>query len=127
MDEILIRKLELEPGMRGTVLFPPQGFVNRLSHPGLTLDAGTVLDFVLLFVHNVSELESRFLGGHRRLRYDGLLWICFPKEERRGGTGFSREHGWSCVTRRGLAGVAKISLDQYWAATRFRPRERLAR
>lgn len=127
MDELLIRKLQIQPGMRGTLLFSPPGFVRRLEHPGIHLDAGQRLDFLLLFVSNAGELQSRFLGAHRRLRYDGLLWICFPKPPAVRDDDLSHDNGWSCVTRRGLAGVARVSLDVRWAATRFRPRERLAR
>jgi len=126
MDETLIHKLGLREAMRGTVLFPPAGLLERISHPGLRLDAGGDLDFLLLFVSSLDELEKRFIAAHHRLRYDGIFWVGFPKP---GAPTYdlSNDRGWSCITRRGLAQVNQVSLDRNWAAMRFRPRERIAR
>ncbi len=127
MDEILIRRLELRPGSRGDLLCAPPGYAQRLEHPRIRLDPGRRLDFLLLFVADVGDLEARFLGAHRRLRYDGLLWICFPKPAVAWGRADGRNDGWACVIRQGLAGVGRVSLDREWTAARFRPREELAR
>ncbi|MGH2485439.1 MAG: hypothetical protein ACRDHE_05440 [Ktedonobacterales bacterium] len=125
----LAKKLQLKPGQRAALLNAPAGFPEALAPlpEGVALRPASDgdLDFVLLFVPNMADLQERLGAAARAVKYDALLWIAYPKGSAKTGTDLNRDRLWAAVGERGLAAVTLVSLDDVWSAMRFRPTERV--
>ncbi len=131
----LFRKLKLKPHTRAAILYAPEGFprgegdlpegVRLVDEGGLSQEPQGAFDFVHLFVRSVAELEERAPMALGAVKYDGLLWISYPKKSGPIKTDITRDVGWDVVREAGLRPVAQISVDETWSALRFRPAERV--
>ena len=81
MDEALVKKLQLKPGMRVMVLNVPEGFLDRLSPlpQGATLVDQGPADWVQVFVRNRAEVDALAPRGIEAVKREGVLWLCYPK------------------------------------------------
>ncbi len=128
MDEALVRKLQLRPGMRAKVINAPVGYLDRL----LPLPTGSVLveegpvDWVQVFVRNKIEVDALAPRAVEAVRREGVLWLCYPK----GGSkaivdglqvDINRDKGWEVMVLMGWGPVASVAIDQRWTALRWRP------
>ena len=84
-----------------------------------------IFDFVQVFVKSISELEKQAPVAIKAVKYDGLLWICYPKQSSGIKTDINRDTGWSVVQQAGLRPVTQMAIDDTWSALRFRPGERV--
>jgi len=121
----LTKKLHIKPGQRITIINPPPGYMDEL---GKLLEGverfdklGGKFDFIHLFVKNIKELESFGPKALSALKYDGILWISYPKKSSKVETDISRDVGWDTIRKNGLRPVAAVSIDDVWSALRFRP------
>jgi hypothetical protein len=132
-DPALVKKLRLLPGQRALVVNPPAGYLDRLAPlpDGATLDATTTAveigsyDFVQVFIKNSAELFHWTPIAQQAIRYDGILWFCYPKLSAKVPSDLSRDRLWELMKPTGLAPVTQIALDDTWSALRFRPAERV--
>ena len=125
----LIKKLRIQPGQRLLILNAPEGYSSALGQ----LPEGAevkdvpdgVFDFVQVFVKSITELEKQVPVAIKAVKYDGLLWICYPKQSSGIKTDINRDTGWSVVQKAGLRPVTQVAIDDTWSALRFRPVERV--
>lgn len=123
MDEALVKKLQLKPGMRVMVLNAPEGYLDRLMPlPGdaALVDAGPA-DWVQVFVQNKAEADALAPVGIEAVRREGVLWLCYPKGGAKSGTDINRDRGWEAVYASGWGPVASAAIDDRWTALRWRP------
>ena len=125
----ITKKLRLLPGYRALVLNAPPGYLDQLGElpENVTLEAepaGT-FDFVHLFARDRAELERFWPAVLGALRYDGVLWISYPKRSSKVESDLTRDEGWVIVGKAGLRPVTQVSVDETWSAVRFRPVERV--
>ena len=124
----LLKKLRLLPGYRALVLNAPAGYVERLGElpEGATVtdqpDEGPH-DFVHLFAKNSTEFSALGSTARQAVKYDGILWVSYPKRSAKMETDLSRDSMWELLTDVGMRPVAQISVDETWSAVRFRPSE----
>jgi hypothetical protein len=131
-QSILIRKLLIKPGQRMTIINPPAGYLDNLGAlpEGVELVAkphGSPLDFVHLFVKDKAELENLAPGALDILKPDAIFWVSYPKGGSQVKTDLNRDILWKLMEKKGLAGVAMISIDEVWSAMRFRPAGKVGR
>jgi hypothetical protein len=124
----LLKKLRLLPGRRALILNAPAGYLERLGElpEGAAVaeqPAEVAYDFVHLFVKKRAEFEALGPIARQAVRYDGILWISYPKRSAKVETDLSRDAMWELLTDFGLRPVAQISVDDTWSAVRFRPSE----
>ncbi len=128
-DPAFLKKLRLLPGQRGLVLAPPSGYLDRLTPAPVdeAPDAAqpTGYDFVQIFVRNSAELARLTPIAQQACRYDGILWVCYPKLTGPLAGDLSRDHLWELMKPTGLDPVTQIAIDETWSALRFRPSERV--
>jgi hypothetical protein len=113
------------------ILDPPAGYSDKLDD----LPAGVQvvdepegkLDFVQLFVKNITELEAKGPIAIKSVKYDGLLWVCYPKKSSKVETDISRDMGWEIMAENSLRPVTQVSIDETWSALRFRPFEQVGK
>jgi hypothetical protein len=121
----LSKKLRLQPGQKALVLNAPEGY-ERLLAPlpeGVKLveKAEGAFDFVHLFVKDSADLERLGPVAIGAVRYDGLLWLSYPKRSSKVETDLSRDTGWDLLAQAGLRPVTQVAVDEVWSALRWRP------
>lgn len=129
MPTPLQKKLRIQPGQQMAVINAPKGYLKELGD--LPEDARWVdlpaknLDFVHLFVKNRVELEQLRPQAMECVKYDGLLWISYPKKSAKVESDLSRDILWELMKGTGFRPVTQVSVDDVWSALRFRPEERV--
>jgi hypothetical protein len=125
----LAKKLHINAGQRITIINPPEGYMKLLGEfpEGVEFEKKPKgeLDFVHLFVKNISELEKFGPKALEAIKYDGILWISYPKKSSKIDTDISRDAGWDIITKNGLRAIASVAINDVWSALRFRPIERV--
>jgi hypothetical protein len=125
----LVKKLQIKPGQRAVIINPPPGHIEALGElpEGVELaDKPTgKFDFVQLFVKDSAELNRFAKKAINTIKYDGLLWICYPKGTSKIKSDLNRDVIWELLKQHGLLGVSLISIDNVWSAMRFRPAEKV--
>jgi hypothetical protein len=125
----MVKKLRIQAGQRILILNTPEGYLARLEAlpegTVVSLIPGEAFDFVQLFVRSIAELEVNGPIAVRAVKFDGLLWICYPKQTSGIKTDINRDKGWSVIQQAGLQPVTQVAIDDTWSALRFRPVERV--
>ena len=128
-DTSVIKKLRLATGQKALLLNAPPGYLESLGE----LPAGVMLstqpegayDFVQLFVKDRAELERFSPQALQAVKYDGLLWVCYPKQTGTIKSDLNRDSLWKLVEPTGFRPVTQIAIDETWSALRFRPTEKV--
>jgi hypothetical protein len=127
----LIKKLRIQAGQRLLILYAPPGYVETLGElpegAEVSQEVGGEFDFVHLFVKNSGEYADLGPAAIGALKYDGLLWISYPKRSSKVQTDLSRDAMWELTAGEGLRPVAQVSIDAVWSAVRFRPSEEVGK
>jgi len=127
----LIKKLRLAAGQKALVLNAPPGYLQALGElPAnimLTTQPGGDFDFVQLFVKDQAELERLGPEAFQAVTYDGLLWVCYPKQTGKIKSDLNRDSLWKLMEPTGLSPVMQIAIDETWSALRFRPAEKVGK
>ena len=128
----LIRKLRIQRGQRLVILNPPPGYVESLQPLPegaqlVTATAGAAVDFCHLFATNSAQLAELLPTALAACKYDGLLWISYPKKSSKVESDLSRDALWELPGETGLRPVTQISVDQTWSALRYRPSEQVGK
>jgi hypothetical protein len=124
-DTPLTRRLGIKPGARVAVVNAPEGYVELLTPlpDGVTVSQSLdgAFDVVQVFVYDKADVDRRAAGALAALKPKGIVWFTYPKKTGRIKTDIHRDVGWDAVNRAGYVGIAQISVDETWSATRFRP------
>jgi len=127
----LVKKLRIQTGQRILIMNDPSGYMDELGDLPEDVDVAQepngTFDFVHLFVKNVAELERLGPVAIEAVKYDGLLWMSYPKRSSKVRTDITRDVGWDVLTQAGLRPVTQVSINDVWSALRFRPVEEVGR
>jgi len=129
----LIKKLRIQPGQQLLVLNAPPGYIASLGELPESArlseqpDREAGYDFCHLFAKNSSELAGLVPTAVKALRYDGLLWVSYPKKSSKVDTDLSRDALWELPGAAGLRPVTQVSIDATWSALRYRPAEKVGK
>jgi hypothetical protein len=125
------KKLRLQAGQKALFINPPQGYLQALGElpegVQVTTQPDGSYDFVQLFVKDRSELEQFGPAAFQAVKYDGLLWVCYPKQTGKIKSDLNRDSLWKLMEPTGLSPVMQIAIDDTWSALRFRPAEKVGR
>lgn len=125
----LIKKLRIQPGQRMLIINAPADYIDQLGDlpEGVEVaekPAGT-FDFVQLFVKTLADLRSNSPAALEAVKYDGLLWVSYPKKSSKFESDPSRDVIWAEVAESGWRPVAQVSVDEVWSAMRLRAAEKV--
>ena len=127
----LAMKLRIQPGQRIMVMNAPPGYLEKLGNlpedVQLLDEPAEELDLLHLFVRNIAELDELGSSAIKSVKFDGILWISYPKKSSKVKTDISRDVGWEIMAENGLRPVTQISIDETWSALRFRPQEQVGK
>lgn len=121
------QKLRLEAGQKVMVINTPGEYAALIGGLPDGIDIAAAgqgeADFVHLFVRNLAELETHIQAALDAVKYDGLLWISYPKGSAKVETDVNRDILWEKLKAYGIRPVMMISIDKTWSAMRMRPEE----
>lgn len=127
----LVKKLRMQPAQRVLILNAPSGYVEELGPLPLGVEVtehlNGVFDFVQVFAENMAELERLAPVAVDAVKYDGLLWVSYPKKSSGLESDLSRDVVWKEVAKTGLRAVSQVSVNDVWSAIRFRPPEEVGK
>lgn len=84
------------------------------------------IDFVLVFVTRLQEIETAITVIHPKLTTDAVLWFCYPKgTSKKYRCEFNRDNGWEALGKLGFEPVRMVAIDADWSALRFRKAEHI--
>ena len=123
----LVKKLRIQPGQRLLILNPPSGYIESLGDLPEGVEVSEKpegkFDFVHQFVRDSTEFADLSPKAMDAVKYDGLLWISYPKRSSKVATDLTRDVMWDLMADTGLRPVTQVSIDEVWSALRFRPVE----
>ena len=120
----LLKKLN-HKGQAIYCLNAPPPFLHALVQSGATvyerIDAAKEIEFAMVFVTSLKEINNLVPELAPKLKGDALLWMCYPKgSSKRHKCDFNRDTGWAITGRYNLEGVRMVAIDEDWSALRFR-------
>lgn len=125
----LHQKLRLEAGQTAVVINCPVDYttiVNPLPEGiEISVRSDDDADVVHLFVRDRSELLDFIDEALNAVKFDGLLWISYPKGSSGVDTDINRDSMWELLLKKGIRPVTQISVNATWSAIRFRPEDRV--
>jgi hypothetical protein len=129
MASALAKKVRMQPGQRVLVMHAPPDYFEALGElpdgVRISREPDGEYDFVHLFVSSRAELDARAPAALRAVKYDGILWISYPKQSAKLKTDINRDAGWDIVFQAGLRPVTQVAINHIWSALRFRPLEKV--
>jgi hypothetical protein len=114
MPASIAKKLQLRDGQSVRLINPPAGFEID-GHP-----SDSKGDALLLFAQDGKRLNDMGKPVIEAAKKDRLAWIAYPKAGKL-GTDLNRDKLAEMLKAPGLRPVRLVSLDDTWAAMRFRP------
>ena len=125
----LAKKLRIQARHRLLLLNAPTGYVEALEdlpdNVEVSEEPEGKYEFVQLFVENSAEYSVLGQTALDAVKYDGVLWICYPKRSSKVDTDLTRDVLWKTTEDTGLRPVTQVSVDNVWSAMRFRPVEKV--
>lgn len=121
----LIKKLGLKAGQRACIIGAPPGFLASLDQLpaditiGARLGKPQSLDFVHFFALHFSQLQIKFAELKVALRFDGSLWISWPKKASQVKSDLDENLVRQIGLDNGLVDVKVIAVDETWSALKF--------
>jgi hypothetical protein len=127
MMKKLVEKLNYKGQERIAVINADENFTVSLSKELINVSIDKEIDprypysFIIIFVRNISEIESISPLALHNLMADGVLWFCYPKKTSKNfKSDITRDHGWKSLNDSGLHGIRMVTVDDDWSALRFR-------
>jgi hypothetical protein len=97
----IFKKLKYKDEYKALALNAPRDYEEAVGKIGLdTQVEADKYDFAHLFVSNKAELDKYGKQVVNNLKYDGVLWISYPKGGAR--TDINRDQGWDTIKNLGL-------------------------
>lgn len=123
----LTKKLRLHTVEQALILNAPEGYFDVLGELPTSIDIHdqadpeTEYEYVQAFVKTGDELQHFLPQALSAIKFDGLLWICYPKKNSKLKSDLSRDIVWEMTKGTGIRPVTQVSIDETWSALRFRP------
>jgi len=120
MDDTIFKKMKAKVGMTAAVVYAPEEYH---YWEGFSDYKEGKDDFVHLFVTSKAEFSERFGDAADSVKDDGLLWVSYPKSNKKQKYDINRDSLWELVLPVGWHPVAQVSLDEKWSAVRMKRNE----
>lgn len=124
----LFKKLNYKAFPEICILNPPQEMneemkeMSKLCYVNTNeVTQGHPIQFILVFVTKLNEIEQSIQKIFPELHVDALLWYAYPKSTSKKYTcEFNRDNGFQAIGKYNLEPVRMVAIDENWSALRFR-------
>jgi hypothetical protein len=121
----LLKKLRYKEELKGTIVNAPEYISFEFNSYGFSTTLKKDSRFTILFVKNKTEFKKHIRSTIKKLEYDSLFWICYPKGTSKIETDVNRDILWEEAKPYGYRPVSQVAIDSDWSAMRFRPIEKV--
>lgn len=118
--ETLLRKLQVKPGARMTLIGAPDEIEAALQGAVTLTEPGQGCDAALAFCRGPADVTAFAPQALAGLVEDGPLWFAYRKGAATKLTGLGRDVGWAALEALGYRPVRAIAFDEDWSGLRFR-------
>jgi hypothetical protein len=118
----LAKKLNLKDGMPIRVAGKPA----NVDLDDVKVTTSATAEAAIAFVRKSSEIRTKGAAVLKAAKRDQIAWIAYPRG-RQLGTDLNRDILWKHMKRFGVTAVRLVSIDNVWAAMRFRPPGKIKR
>jgi hypothetical protein len=119
----LVKKLGIKPGCRLLCVHEPKDFLARLTPMPENVESAPMhddlIDVVVLFVSQASELQKQFPKLKKHLQPAGGIWVAYPKKTSKVATDVTFEVVQKLGLNSGLVDNKVCSIDDVWTGLRF--------
>lgn len=122
----LFEKLKLEDLKEILIINEPEGFSEQLAEL-IDIDIYQSLiqvnkmEFALVFVSSIEELENQVHTLHPKLKDDVVLWVAHPrKKSEKLTTDITDAYDWQPLLKHRYEAVKNLKINPDWEAVRFR-------
>ena len=120
----LARKLGFKEGFRAGFVNPPKGFQKELDNLPDNVEIVVrrlpkQLDLIILFTDSQQSLKSEFKNLARKLAWNGMLWIAWPKKASGLATDLSGNSIRQIGLDFGLVDVKVCAVNDIWSGLKF--------
>jgi hypothetical protein len=130
-DSSLAKRLQIKRGYTVRTYHAPENYLDLLGdlpEGAQVVEQGDgPFDVVHLFALNSEVVNKDGPAALAGVKPDGVLWISYPKGTSKVKTDLNRDKGWEAITDAGWTGIAQVSVDATWSATRFRPADKVGK
>ncbi|MDG3583777.1 MULTISPECIES: hypothetical protein [Galbibacter] len=125
----LFEKLKLENQKEILILNEPEGFAEQLANLVdidiyQSLIQVNKMEFALVFVNTIKELEGQMQTLHPKLKDDVVLWVAHPrKKSEKLTTDITDDYDWAPLVKNRYEQVKILKINPDWEAVRFRRAE----
>jgi len=122
IENPIAKKLLIKSGHTVLLINAPQGIDVLLGDPLRKLyqyDSLGQFDVVVLFAHNLAEVDNFALKALKNLKENTVFWATYPKGSSKIKTDINRDKGWEILEKAGYEGVSIVSMNETWSALRF--------
>ncbi len=119
----LLKKLRYKEEFQGAILNAPKYISFEFNSAGFSTTQKKGSRFTILFVKNKIDFKKHMKNTIKKLEYDSLFWIAYPKGTSKIETDVNRDILWNEAKPYGFRPVAQVAIDSDWSALRFRPIE----
>ncbi|TYP72955.1 hypothetical protein [Aquimarina intermedia] len=123
----LFKKLKLPSSLDEIlILNEPEGFASELDKlQNISIKESLVqvseVDFAIVFVTDIKEIENRIETLYPKLIGDAILWFAHPNQNsKRFISNISSSYGWGILDDYDLIAVKKLAINKDWEGIRFR-------
>lgn len=118
--EALLRKLQVKPGGRMTLIGAPAGIEAALQSALKLTEPGQACDAALAFCNSPADVVAFAPQAMTGLVEDGVLWFAYRKGAAAKQSGLNRDVGWAPLRDLGYRPVRSIAVDEDWTGLRYR-------
>ncbi|MCF8715988.1 hypothetical protein JM658_14215 [Joostella atrarenae] len=125
----LFEKLKLEHQKEILIINEPDGFAEQLAalvdiEIYQSLIQVNKMEFALVFVSTIKELENQVHTLHPKLKGDVVLWVAHPRKKSETlTTDITDDYDWHPLLNHRYEAVKNVKINNDWEAIRFRRSE----
>ncbi|MES2418936.1 MAG: YdeI/OmpD-associated family protein [Bacteroidota bacterium] len=125
MENLLLKKLQIKPGFRVTVLNAPQNFPILIGEipNDIVFSFSTTKNYhaLLLFASTKAEMLEALNKEQHQIGDKTICWIMYPKAKTKLASDLNLMQSWEDLKTYNLTPCASAAIDTLWTALRVKP------
>jgi hypothetical protein len=125
MENLLLKKLQIKPDFKVTVINAPENFDTIIGHlpSDITFSFLTTEHYnaLLIFAITKADMLGALAHEHQKIDHQTVTWIIYPKTKSKLASDLNMMQSWEDIKQYNLAPCASAAIDTIWTAIRIKP------
>lgn len=127
MENLLLKKLQIKPTFKVTVINPPDNFAAIIGNipSEITLSFSTIEQYnaLLIFAITKADMLAALNQEYQKIDNKIITWMIYPKAKTKLASDLNMMQSWEDIKQYNLAPCASAAIDTIWTAIRIKPIE----